>query len=395
MEKDLRLRRAWAEVDLDALSHNYATVRQLTAPTAKICCVIKANAYGHGAVTLARFYEEQGADFLAVSNLEEALELRCAEITLPILILGYTPPEAASILAKEEISQCVFSLVYAKELASAAEREGVLVKVHFKVDTGMGRIGFDLRHESLLFSCCEEIKEATARKGFFCEGIFTHFASADEGKAGEAFTKEQLRLFLRLTEALEKEGVTFPLRHAANSAAILDYPESHLDMVRAGIILYGIHSSNALSRKGDLRPALTLKTVVDLVKTLRKGESASYSRRFVAKTDMAIATLPIGYADGLFRASGEKGLMVYLNGEKAPFVGRICMDQSMIDLSHIPEADVGDEVTVFGGEGEPCFSLAEKLDTIPYELLCAIGERIPRAYLRNGEIVSVFDRILP
>ena len=388
-------KRAWAEIDLDAVAENYRLVRSLTRPSAKVCCVIKANAYGHGAVTLARFYEKEGADFLAVSNLEEALELRRAELTLPILILGYTPVEAARVLAEQHISQCVFSLAYAEELSREAKKAGVTVNAHFKVDTGMGRIGFDLRDEGYLPSCTEALSRAATLTGLVREGIFTHFASADEGEMGEDFTKGQLSRFLTLTEALGERGIRFSLRHAANSAAILDYPESHLDMVRAGILLYGLYPSASLRKKAVFHEALTLKTVVDLVKEIKVGETVSYGRTFLANAPMRIATLPIGYGDGLFRAAGKKGLSVALGGGFAPIVGRICMDQTMIDLSLLPFVEEGAVATVFGYGGESVTDLACRLDTIPYEILCAIGERIPRVYWEKGRAVSVFDRILP
>ena len=392
--EDFLLKRAWAEVDLDAICHNYTHIRATLPKETKLCCVIKANAYGHGAVTLARCYEEMGADFLAVSNLSEALELRYAKISLPILILGYTPPEAAVILFQNNISQCVFSSDYARTLADAARAAGVFVKAHIKVDTGMGRLGFSLRREDETQNAAKAIKACFENKALLPEGIFTHFASADEGEAGSAFTEGQFSLFLRLIERLKQDGLVFALRHAANSAAIASYPNTALDMVRAGILLYGIAPSCEVSSKG-LLPSLELKTVISHIKTLEAGESVSYGRTFVAEKAMRVATLPIGYADGLWRAACSVGHRVLVCGQYAPIIGRICMDQCIIDVSHIHEAKVGDAVTVYGGAGERVSSLAEKLGTIPYEILCALGERIPRVYLENGKAVSVFDRILP
>ncbi len=395
MKFDRKMKRAWAEVDLDVIAHNYAVVRGVTASSAKICCVIKANAYGHGAVTLARFYERAGADFLAVSNLEEALELRRAKVTLPILILGFTPPDAAPILYEENISQCVFSYDYARALSSAAVAAGVTVKAHFKIDTGMCRIGFDCRCPKALDACLDELFCSAGLPALLREGIFTHFSSADEGENGRDFTLRQLALFNELTDRLAERSIRFSLRHAANSAAILDYPESHLDMVRAGILLYGLLPSAGIVTKVDLRPALVLKTVVDLVKTVEKGETLSYGRAFSASHTMRVATLPIGYADGLWRSAGEKGLALAIGKGKAPIVGRICMDQCMADVTALSEVKSGTVVTVFGGEGESVAALAARLGTIGYEILCALGERIPRIYLAGGEVVSVFDRILP
>lgn len=392
--EDCLLRRAWAEVDLDAIRHNYDLIRKTIPKESKLCCVIKANAYGHGAVTLARLYETLGADFLAVSNLDEALELRYADISLPILILGYTAPEAVAVLHEKNISQCVFSSDYAKALSEKARDLGLTVKVHIKVDTGMGRIGFSLRHKEDTDACVKDILTCFANTPLIPEGIFTHFASADEGEGGRDYTKMQFSLFTALTEVLKQEGLSFALHHAANSAAIFSYPETSLDMVRAGILLYGCVPSSQVEKRG-LMPALEVKTVISHIKEISQGESVSYGRTFVADKTMRVATLPIGYADGLWRSAGERGLSFFLHGKYAPIIGRICMDQCMIDISHIPECRVGDTVTVFGGEGEPIDILANRLGTIPYEIMCALGERIPRAYLENKKILSVFDRILP
>lgn len=392
--EDCLLKRAWAEVNLDAIRHNYNLIRASLSETTKLCCVVKANAYGHGAVTLGRYYEALGADFLAVSSLAEALELRHAEIMLPILILGYTPPEAAEILHQNNISQCVFSLDGAKALADAARRAKVSVKVHVKIDSGMGRLGFPLCHDNDIDACSEAVGLSLADESLVPEGIFTHFASADEGEAGEAFTKAQLARFVRLTDTLKQRGITFAIRHAANSAAIVSYPEAALDMVRAGIVLYGVSPSSHATMQG-LMPALEVKTVISHIKTIAAGESVSYGRAFVADREMRVATLPIGYADGFWRAAGKTGHRILVGGHFASIIGRICMDQCVIDLLDCSNVGVGDTVTVYGGNGETVDTLAERLGTIPYELLCALGERIPRVYTENGKTVLVIDRILP
>lgn len=395
IEIDSKQKRAWAEVDLDALTANYHTVRGALAPSVRLCCVIKANAYGHGALTLARLYQSLGADFLAVSNIEEALEVRLARVSLPLLILGYTPPACAPLLAEHNLSQCVFSLDFAEELAHYARAAGVTVKIHLKLDTGMGRIGFPVRSEEERRLHLPEIERAATLPGLVREGIFTHFASADEGESGRAFTKEQLAAFLAVTEALARRKICFPLRHAANSAAIFDYPEAALDMVRAGIVLYGLPPSDAVVSCPSLTPALTLRTVVDLVKEIRAGETVSYGRTFRAEKTMRVATFPIGYADGLWRRCGNGLLSVRLRDGFAPLLGRVCMDQCMADVSELPHAAAGDLVTVYGNGGLSVGELAARCGTIAYELLCALGERIPRVYRREGKIVSVFDRILP
>ena len=258
----------------------------------------------------------------------------------------------------------------------------------------MGRLGFLLRCDDDRSVCCDAVAQALDSKALTAEGIFTHFASADEGATGEAFTKAQFSRFIRLTDALAARGVTFAIRHAANSAAILAYPETALDMVRAGLVLYGL-SPSRFAEKAELMPALELKTVISHIKTLKAGESVSYGRTFTAEKEMRVATLPIGYGDGFWRAAGTAGHTVFLHAAFAPIIGRVCMDQCMIDVSLVPEAKIGDAVTVYGGAGLRVDTLAEKLGTIPYELLCAIGERIPRVYIENGKAVSVFDRILP
>lgn len=367
-------RRAWAEVDLAALTQNFQTIRRRLHPATKLCCVVKANAYGHGAIPVSRLFEALHADFLAVSNIEEALSLREAGIALPLLILGYTPPACAKTLARQNISQCVFSLPYAQALSLEAQKADVTIKIHIKLDTGMGRIGFRPFET-------EAIARASTLPAFRREGIFTHFASADEGKAGEAFTQKQLAAFLEVTKNLAKQGITFSLRHAANSAALLDFPAAELDMVRAGIVLYGESPSDCLQNKPVLSPALTLKTVVDLVKSLPSGETVSYGRQYTASGPRRIATLPIGYADGLRRLPNETTLWVSIGEGRAPVVGRICMDQCMIDVTDLPAVKEGDIVTVFGQGGQSAADYAALCGTIAYEILCAVGARVPRIYL--------------
>ena len=391
MRRDTMWQRAWVEIDMDALRDNYRAVRGALDTKCKLCCVVKANAYGHGAVVIASLYEHLGADFLAVSNIEEALELRLGGITLPILILGYTDPKSAYLLAANNISQCVFSLDYAKALSNEAKRADVSLKIHLKLDSGMGRIGFSLLGEGVI----DEIASALSLPCLVREGVFTHFAKSDMGNEGKAYTKAQLSRFLSAVSALEARGFTFPIRHAANSAAICDYPEACLDMVRAGIVLYGYHPSAMLANTLSLRPALSLKSVVDMVKVIGVGESVSYGGSFVAKCPTAIATVPIGYADGLWRSMAQNGLYPTVRGRAARLVGRVCMDQCMLDVTAIEGVLVGDLVTVFGNGGEAVSSLADRLGTIPYELICALGERLPRVYFENGEIVTIKDRILP
>lgn len=381
-------RRTWAEIDLDAGIHNFEAVRHATS--AKVCCVIKANAYGHGAIDLARLYERIGADFLAVSNIEEALQIRQNSVHLPILILGYTPAKCAALLAANNISQCVYSKDYGQALAKAAEEAGVRVRIHLKLDTGMGRIGFAFRgdgHDEL-----EDALAVCACDSLIREGIFTHFAVADEGIEGKAYTDRQFTCFLRAIDTLSAHGYTFTLRHCANSAAIFAYPEYHLDMVRAGVVLYGLAPSEAVSVP-SLRPMMTLKTVVSHIKTIHEGESVSYGRRFTADHEQKVATVPIGYADGFFRANSCGAYALLISGRKAPILGRVCMDQIMLNADGI-DCKPDDEVIVFGAEpGSTAADLAAAAGTIHYEIICAVGERVPRAYLQNGSVVSWADHI--
>ena len=381
-------RRTWAEIDLDTGIHNYQVVRAATS--AKICCVIKANAYGHGAIELAKLYAQLGADFLAVSNIEEALQIRHSGVKLPIVILGYTPSTCAILLAKYDLSQCVYSRDYGEALAQAAEKAGVAVKIHLKIDTGMGRIGFAFRGDGH-----DELSDALAvcaHPSLIREGIFTHFAVADEGKKGEAYTRKQFSQFSNAIDALAHHGVTFAIHHCANSAAIFSYPEYHLDMVRAGVVLYGLTPSDCVNVP-SLKPMMTLKTVVSHVKTVYPGESVSYGRHYTASDEKRVATVPIGYADGFFRANSCGAYALLIGGKRTPILGNVCMDQTMLDASNV-DCKLDDEVTVFGVEdGNTAADLARACGTIPYEIICAVGERVPRAYLMGGQVIAWTDHI--
>ena len=289
-------KRTWANIDLDAAEHNYHLIRDRLNPRTKLCCVVKANGYGHGAVILSKLYEELGADYLAVSNIEEAIQLRKENISLPILILGYTDPRCAFQLADQKITQCVFSYDYGKSLSENAEEQNVNVKIHIKIDSGMGRIGFRCLEDDL-----EKALEVCNLPNLKVEGIFTHFASADEGDSGKEYTIAQFYKFMNAISYLENNGIRFEIRHCANSAGIFDYPEMILDMVRAGIVLYGLQPSDILINPGNLLPVLTLQTIVDHIKTVHPGDCISYGRDFKAEKDLKVATIPIGYADGLWR----------------------------------------------------------------------------------------------
>ena len=389
-------KRFWAEVDLDVAEANYNIIRSRISHGVKLCCVVKANAYGHGAPMLAKLYEELGADWFAVSNIEEAMQLRQHRIKKPILILGYTPPECAALLSANNISQTVFSLDYARELESYAAAEDMKIKIHIKLDTGMGRLGFSFKDEKRDSGSIDEIVSVSYSSHLVCEGIFTHFAVADEGEKSRKYTEHQAELFKVALSKLGDRGVSFEIRHAANSAATLAFPETELDMVRAGIVLYGLSPSEAIDNAG-LSPILSLRAVVSYVKEAREGDRISYGGDFLAREGMKIATVPVGYADGYRRENSRSGGFMLVNGKKAQIVGRICMDQLMLDVSNIEGVKRGDIVTVIGeqeGESITADSLARLCGTINYEILCGIGERVPRFYLKNKKIVAVKDNII-
>lgn len=381
--EDTILRRTWAEIDLDALAHNYRRARELTGPGVRYLGVVKADAYGHGAIQVAAHLEELGADYLAVSSLDEARELRHGGIDAPILILGHTPPEMVPELIRYHITQAVSARAKAEEYNAAASACGGRLKVHIKVDTGMSRLGFLVRDEHF-DGGVEAIAASCALPGLEAEGIFTHFAVSDEDDTdSEAYTWEQFTLFLRVVNALAERGRTFPIRHCANSGALARYPEMYLDMVRPGIALYGV---GADAKRLGLRPVMTLKSSVSTIKIFDPGTDISYGRTYRAADKARIGVLPIGYADGLFRGLSNR-LAVVTDQGPAPIRGRICMDMTMVDLTGLPDVKVGSEVEIFG-RCQSVDHLAQMLDTISYELLCAVSKRVPRVYLRDGQVVE-------
>ncbi len=377
------LHRAWAEINLDNLAHNFSLIKN-AASQSKIMSVVKADAYGHGAVEVATALSRAGTDWFAVSNVEEALQLREAGIAEPILILGTTPPEYAEILAKNSISQTVFCAEYAKELSKYATEAGVKINIHIKLDTGMRRLGFNAEAEDEVALAAAACKMG----GLKPEGVFTHFASADrDGDTDGSFTKKQFELFKSAVAAIEAEGIAFELHHCSNSAATLTRPEMHMDMVRAGIILYGLAPSGEVAVDGFL-PVMSLKAAVSMVKTVKRGDQISYGRTYTANKDITAATVPIGYADGYMRAfSGARAI---IGGKYAENVGRICMDQMMLDVTGL-DVKVGDTVTLFGVDGESAVSadeLAHRAGTINYEIVCLLSKRITRVYIEGGNEIG-------
>ena len=385
--KKIRMR-TWAEIDLDNLEYNFNILKNFVGKDTKLCCVVKADGYGHSAPRIANLLERLGCDYLAVSNIEEALQLRQSGISLPILILGYTPAECAETLAKNNITQCVYSYDYGQKLAENAKACGVRAKIHIKLDTGMGRIGFICRDEDT-----KELDEAiliSKNEQLIAEGIFTHFAMADENDGNE-YTSAQFSDFSRAIDYFEKNGVHFDICHCANSAAALKYPEYRMDMVRIGLALYGLTSFDI--EAPVLRPVMCLKSVVSHVKVLKAGESVSYGRRFTAQKDMRVATVPVGYADGFMRSTSNSHYTLRIGDKSAKILGSICMDQLILDVSYI-DCTVGDTVTIFDDTTpHTAADLARANGTIPYEILCSVGKRVPRAFIRDSKIIDWSDDI--
>ncbi|MBQ8203090.1 MAG: alanine racemase [Clostridia bacterium] len=368
------LRRTWAEIDVSALKHNLKILEN-TSKESSICAVVKANAYGHSDSIVAPVLCKAGVNLFAVSNIEEALHLRAIGIDKPILILGYTPAALAGTLAEHNISQCVFSLSYANELSRFAVSKGVTVKVHIKLDTGMGRIGFDLRSNDL--SEIDLAISAAKLQGFEFEGLFTHFAFSDRNETEEdGFTDEQYARFEHAVKRFEEAGLKAKFNHCRNSAAMLKDSRKQLDLSRAGICLYGLTPSSELTLKEDFIPVMTLKSVVSQVKTIHKGDTVSYGRTFEAEKDMTVATVSAGYADGYPRLLSNKGY-VLINGKKAHILGRVCMDQFVVDITDIDNVATDSEVILFGKD-LPVEEIAGLCGTINYEIICGVSPRVPR-----------------
>ncbi len=385
-----KIRAAWAEVDLDALAHNMREVKRLATKGALVTAVIKADGYGHGAKKIAQTLLDNGADRFAIAVLDEGIELRRSGFKVPILVLGFTDKERAEEVVANDLEQACYSWDLAEALSKEASKQGKTVKVHIKVDTGMGRIGLQPNADSV-----QLIKRISQLPNLAIEGIFTHFAVADA--TDKAYTEGQYEKFNWICNELEKENVKINVRHCGNSATIIDLPNMHMNMVRAGIMLYGLKPSDeVMLDKLELKQVMSLKVRITHVKEIEAGQSVSYGRRFIAERKSKIASLPIGYADGYTRMlSGKAEALV--KGKRVPVVGRICMDQCMIDVTGIENVAVGDEVVLFGKQGDGFIhidELADKLGTINYEIVCMIGKRVPRVYIKDGKIVDVYNYII-
>lgn len=385
---DKIMRPVWAEIDLDILANNMRNIKKL-AGDKEVMAVVKADAYGHGALDVAPCLLENGASKLAVAMLTEAIELRNNNITAPIMILGYTPIYLGEELINYNIEQTIYDLNYAKELSNLAIKLNKKAKVHIALDTGMGRIGFLPTDESFNAIC-----EICNLPGLDVIGIFTHFSSSDE--KNKEYTQYQFNQIYNFIERLEVNEINIPIKHASNSAAIIDLPNTYLDAVRAGIILYGYYPSDEVKKDNlSIKPALTLKAKIAHVKELDSGMYISYNRTFKTSRKSKIATIPIGYADGYIRTLKHEAKVI-VNGQLAPIVGNICMDQFMIDVTDIDNVKSGDEVILLGESNEVKFNaddLAKCMNSINYEVLCLLKNRVPRAYIKNGKIIHVKNNV--
>ena len=388
-EKLESYQRVWAEVDLDAIWENMVHMKENIAENTKILAVIKTDGYGHGGVPIAKMLEQ--LDFMfgyAAATYEEAHVLREAGVKKPILILGYTFPYCYEELIREEIRPAVYRRDTVEELAAAAAKVGKKAKVHIKVDTGMGRIGITPDEEGLEF-----VRFLIEHPELEVEGIFTHFAKSDE--ADKTSANHQLEIFQNFIDKIQTElGITIPVKHCSNSAAILEMPQANMDMVRAGITTYGLYPSEEVSKDiVPLRAAMSLYSHIVYCKMIHAGQSVSYGGLFTAQKDTRVATIPVGYGDGYPRSLSGRGY-VLIHGKRAPILGRVCMDQFMVDISEIPEAMDGDKVTLLGMDGTERITaeeLGELSGRFNYEFVCDLGKRIPRVYIQHGEITEVRD----
>jgi alanine racemase len=378
-----------AEIDLKAIAHNVRELRRITHPDARLMGVVKANGYGHGAIEVARCALQNGAERLGVARIDEGIQLRAAGIKAPILIFGYTLPERIPEILEYDLTQTAYTPAFARALSRTAVSVGKKIRIHLKIDTGMGRLGLLSKNfkshysdEMINTTAVDETLAIAGLNGLELEGIFTHFATADS--ADKSYAENQLDLFLNYLSRVRKAGLDPEVKHAANSAALIDMPQSHLDMVRPGIAIYGLYPSAEVNKKRvSLRPAMALKTKVIHLKKVPAGFNISYGITYKTPKPTTIATVPIGYADGLNRLLSSRGQML-VHGKRVPIVGRVCMDLTMLDVGSIDNVQVGDEAVIFGRQGSESLTvdeMASSLNTINYEIVTTITARVPRVYL--------------
>ena len=376
--------RTWAEIDLSAMLHNFMAARHHLPDEVLLAAVIKANAYGHGALEAARLLEGK-ADRFAVAMTDEAVELRKAGIETPIFLLASTPESDFEAIAAYDIEAAVPSFAYGKALCDYGAAHGKTIAYHIALDTGMGRIGFACTEQSL-----DEIEALSKLPGGKLLGVFSHYAKADY--ADKTYAREQTRRFKDFTDAMERRGIEIPLKHLNNSAGLIEMPEK-FHMVREGIILYGLKPSNEvdLSRIGGIQGVMALRSHISFLKTVTAPTPVSYGCTYVAQPGTRVATVCAGYADGVNRLLSNRG-EVLVRGKRCPIIGRVCMDQFMVDVTGVPEAQMGDVVTIFGRDGDDEITaddVADLIGTIGYEVTCLISPRVPRVYVEDGEVVRV------
>lgn len=384
-------RRTWAEINLDALANNIREIRRITNPKSQIMAIVKADAYGHGVAECAELLLKNGADRLGVATLNEAIELRRLFYEVPILILGSSLESETDELVKNDITPNVYLPEFAKALSNSAVKLKKTVKVHIKLDTGMSRIGFpvtDGDNDEII----NEIIAISKLPMLEIEGIFSHFSTSDE--TDETYTRLQFKRFMSVCDELKNKGLDIPIKHICNSAGIMMYPEYHLDMVRPGVILYGMYPSEDVDKKRlDLECVMSLKSIITYVKDIEPGRGVSYGKEYIADGAAKIATVPIGYADGYLRALA-KNAKIAVGESLFPIAGRICMDQCMIDVTGVNNINRGDEALIFGDGAVTADDIAEWLGTINYEVTCMLGHRVPRIYKRGGKTVKVLEYLL-
>ncbi|WP_099157474.1 alanine racemase [Virgibacillus ndiopensis] len=367
-------RDTWVEISLDAIQENVKAFKRHIHDNCKLMAVVKADGYGHGAVEVAKTAINSGVDYLAVALLDEAIVLRKAGISFPILVLGYTPLNAVKDAIMNDITLTVFTQDVVKRIVEVAEENEKTSRIHIKIDTGMNRIGLNNKEAAL------QLVRSITSPFVFVEGIFTHFADADNVDA--TYTVKQFNHFNKITDYLEKHNVQIPIKHCCNSAGTIAHPKMHLDMVRVGVSLYGLYPSEHLQEKISLKQAMSFKTKSVMTKTVPAGQPISYGCTYAPKKESTITTIPVGYADGFSRALSNTGNVI-INGQRAPIVGRICMDQAMINVTDIEQYKPEDVITIFGDPCDGFISMAEvadKMNTIHYEVACLIGKRVPRVY---------------
>ncbi len=381
-------RAVWAEINLDNLAHNMRETRRIVNKNTKISAVIKADGYGHGAVSIAQTLLDNGADKFAVATLSEAIQLRKEFKKTEIMVLGYTPSHLISEVIKNNIIQTIYSLEQAKEFSTIAVNMNKDITVHVKIDSGMNRLGLLCTEETINI-----ILEISKLKNIIVEGIFTHFATSDE--INKTYTQEQVKKFNFIVKSLEERGLHIPIKHVSNSGAIIDLPEFNFDMVRAGIMLYGLYPSNTVDHeKVNLKEVMCLKTKVAQVKTIESGSGIGYGLKYICKEKTEVATLPIGYADGFTRMFSGK-IKVLIKDKMVPVLGTICMDQCIIDVSNL-DVKTGDEVVLYGGNNNKTSidSVANLINTINYEIVCMVNKRVPRLYIKDKKEVNFKDYVL-